>query len=404
MSDLSDRGAPAPAKEDPGTLVLRGRPQPVVRFRRAVIVGAAGAVTALLVTVSWFALEPRSHAGVTTIDSDEPAGKPSMDTLAGVPASYRDVPRLGPPLPGDLGQPVLEQERSDAEASATGLQAAASADEDPIRHAAEARQQRLEAELQAARSSPVIVRLARSDGPSASPAAADAEGEDGTGTRQVDSSDAPQPAALHAPGDPASGAEADRRHLSGPASPWTLAAGTMIPASLLTGLDSDVPGIVVAQVTENVRDSATGRTILVPQGARLIGRYESKLTRGQRRALVMWTRIVLPDGSSIQLDDMPATDLSGFAGLQDRVDSHGFQLLKGIVLSTLLGVGTQLGIGGGGSELVRAIRQSGTQNASDAGSQITSRNLDVQPTIRVRPGWPVRAIVNRDLQLRPWRG
>jgi type IV secretion system protein VirB10 len=125
---------------------------------------------------------------------------------------------------------------------------------------------------------------------------------------------------------------------------------------------------------------------------------------GQRRALVVWTRIVLPDGSSVRLDNMPATDTSGYAGLADKVDSHTWALLKGIALSTLLGVGTQLSLGSSESDLVRAIRESTQQNAAHAGGQITSRNLDVQPTIKVRPGWPVRVLVNKDLVLQPWRG
>jgi type IV secretion system protein TrbI len=192
--------------------------------------------------------------------------------------------------------------------------------------------------------------------------------------------------------------------LNAAASPWTLTAGTLIPASLITGLNSDLPGMVIAQVTENVRDSATGRTVLIPQGARLIGSYDSLVAYGQRRALLVWTRIILPDGASVRLDNMPATDTSGFAGLEDKVDSHTWQLLKGIALSTLLGVGTQLSLGSSESDLVRAIRESAQQNAAHAGDQITARNLDVQPTIRVRPGWPVRAIVSKDLVLQPWSG
>jgi type IV secretion system protein VirB10 len=181
-----------------------------------------------------------------------------------------------------------------------------------------------------------------------------------------------------------------------------LSAGTVIPASLLTGLNSDLPGLVIAQVTENVQDSATGRTILVPQGARLIGNYDSHASYGQRRVLLVWTRIVFPDGSSVALDKMPAADTAGYSGLEDDVDGHGWQLIKGIVLSSLLGVGAELSIGSGDSDLVRAIRESGQRNAADAGQQLTARNLDVKPTITVRPGWPVRAVLNEDLALWPW--
>ena len=157
-------------------------------------------------------------------------------------------------------------------------------------------------------------------------------------------------------------------------------------------------------MTENVRDSATGRTVLIPQGARLIGSYDSVVAYGQRRALLVWQRLVLPDGSSVRLDNVPATDLSGYAGLEDEVDFHTWRLLKGIALSTLLGVGTELSLGSGESDLVRAVRESTQQNAARAGDQITSRNLDVRPTLTVRPGWPLRAVIHKDLVLRPWRG
>jgi type IV secretion system protein VirB10 len=120
--------------------------------------------------------------------------------------------------------------------------------------------------------------------------------------------------------------------------------------------------------------------------------------------LVVWTRIVLPDGSSVGLDNMPGTDTSGYSGLEDKVDSHTWALLKGIALSTLLGVGTQLSLGGDESDLVSAIRESTQQDAAHAGDQITAHDLDVQPTIKVRPGWPVRVIVDKDLVLQPWRG
>ena len=184
---------------------------------------------------------------------------------------------------------------------------------------------------------------------------------------------------------------------------YQLMAGGVIAASLITGLNSDLPGLVIAQVTENVFDSATGRFLLIPQGARLIGSYDSVVAFGQRRALLVWQRIILPDGASIQLDNLPATDAAGYAGLADQVDFHTWQLLKGVALSTLLGVGTELNLGDGESDLVRAIRQSTQQSASQAGQQIVGKQLDVQPTLRIRPGWPLRVIVHKDLILRPWR-
>lgn len=187
------------------------------------------------------------------------------------------------------------------------------------------------------------------------------------------------------------------------ASPWLLSSGSVIAASLVTGLNSDLPGLVVAQVSENVFDSVTGRTLLIPQGARLIGRYESNTRYGQQRVFLVWQRIIWPDGSSLTLGDAPASDPSGYAGVRDRVDAHGWELIKGVALSTLLGVGTELGTGSDESELVRAMREAAQQSGARAGDRLVERSLDIRPTLVVRPGWPVRVLVHQDLVLRPWR-
>jgi type IV secretion system protein VirB10 len=407
MSEASS-AAEAPAvtpKQDPETLVLRGAPRPAVRFRRGLIIGITGVVAAALVTVTWFALEPASFRLVAEGDgAGDPLRKAAPEALANAPSSYGDVPRLGPPLPGDLGRPILEHQRSLAEPGLPAAPQTAPAGPDRAQAAAEAERQRLAAAREAARSSGVIVQL-QSGG---------ARGTPGQPGQESVSPPADAPSAASYRGaaseqPPRSGGipeagETSPHPLSPAPSPWTLSAGTILPASLLTGLNSDLPGTVIAQVTENVRDSATGRTILVPQGARLIGSYDSQVAFGQRRALLVWQRIVFPDGASIRLDNAPATDLSGYAGAEDRVDFHTWRLLRGIALSTLLGVGTEVSLGSGESDLVQAIRESSQQHASRAGDQITRRNLDIQPTIKVRPGWPLRAVIHKDLVLRPWRG
>jgi type IV secretion system protein VirB10 len=186
-------------------------------------------------------------------------------------------------------------------------------------------------------------------------------------------------------------------------SPYLLSAGSVISASLITGLRSDLPGLVTAQVTSQVFDSPTGRILLIPQGSRLVGSYDSVVAFGQKRALIVWQRIMLPDGSSLRIDNVPATDASGYAGLQDKVDFHTWALLKGVALSTLLGVGSQLTVSGE-SDLVQAIRESTQQNVSRAGDQLTSRSLNIQPTITIRPGATVRLVIHKDLILAPWRG
>ena len=391
---------PAPAKEDPETLVLRAAPRPVVRFRRGLIIGIVGVVSACLVGVTWFALEPPSFRMMTGEEKGDPLRKAPPEALANAPASYGDVPRLGPPLPGDLGRPILEQQRQLAAQQPPQAQPVpdpAAAEAERARAAAEAERQRLAAAEEAARGSGVIVQLRG--------------GATAGGARGAAEPSPPAPGAGETGGAPRQGAaaspadaDANPHQLRAAPSPWTLSAGTIIPASLITGLNSDLPGMVLAQVTENVRDSATGRTILIPQGARLIGSYDSVVAFAQRRALLNWQRIIFPDGSSIRLENMPASDLSGYAGVEDDVDFHTWRLLTGIALSTLLGVGTELSLGSGEGDLVRAVRESTQQNASRAGDQVSQRNLDVRPTLTVRPGWPLRAIIHRDLVLRPWRG
>lgn len=180
-------------------------------------------------------------------------------------------------------------------------------------------------------------------------------------------------------------------------------AGAIIPASLITGLNSDLPGSTIAQVTENVYDTVTGEHLLIPQGTRLFGKYDSVVAYGQKRALVVWTRLILPNGNSITIDNLPATDVAGYAGLEDEVDIHTWQLLKGVALATLLGVGTQISLGSNQGDLVKAFQESIQQTTDRAGQRLVERELDVQPTITVRPGWPLRVIVSKDLVLKPYQ-
>jgi type IV secretion system protein VirB10 len=193
--------------------------------------------------------------------------------------------------------------------------------------------------------------------------------------------------------------------LQKPTSPYQLMAGTVISASLVSGLNSDLPGFVIAQVTENVYDTVSGRYLLLPQGSRLVGKYDNVVAFGQERALVVWQRIILPDGSSIVIDNLPATDTGGYAGLEDQVDQHTWKMLKGVALATVLGVGSQLAVGSTSSsdDLLKALQQSVASTTNRAGQRLVERNLNVQPTITVRPGWPLRVIVQKDLVLRPYQ-
>ncbi len=191
-----------------------------------------------------------------------------------------------------------------------------------------------------------------------------------------------------------------------PASPWEVKAGTVIPAALITALNSDLPGEVIAQVTEPIYDHATGRTVLIPQGSRLIGRYDSQIAYGQERALIAWNRIIMPDGRSINIGSMSGGDLTGAAGLKDQVDGHFWQLARGILLSTVFSVGAasaQDASARSSGELVLNSASSGiSTGAQQVGQQITSRDLNRQPTIKVRAGWPLRVLVNKDMILAPY--
>lgn len=402
MSEMAPAAAPLP-KVDPETLVLRGRPSRIVRFRRGAIIAIAALSSSAIVGVAWVALKPATFRIVAGAeDQKDVAGHASDDALAGAPKSYGDVPRLGPPLPGDLGRPILRRQEALGEAPPA-------APVDGTAQAAEAERQRREAEHRAARESGVLVQLGATDRASGAPSMTAASATD------PGKQPAPQKMGFDPEKDPGGqarkaeflaakdeGGDINPHVLVAPVSPYTLNAGSVIAASLITGLNSDLPGLVTAQVTENAYDSVSGRILLIPQGARLIGSYDSVVAFGQRRALVVWQRIVLPNGSSIRIDNVPATDMAGYAGLSDKVDVHTWQLLKGVALSTLLGVGTELSLGNSETDLVRAIRESTQQGASRAGDQIVTKNLNVQPTIKVRPGWPLRVVVHKDIVLAPW--
>ena len=398
-------------KRDPESVVLRGSTSPVTRFKRGAIVGICALGSAAIIGVTYIALQP---AGLKLLaDSQNQFGvdrKAPPEALAGAPSSYADIPKLGPPLPGDLGRPILAAQRkmaTEGEPPGAGVDQAA--------QAAEAERQRLLAEQRKVREAGVMMALAQQPGVVSSAAA---KAVAAAGDSEVPPSLSPSAQlALDPERDPnakgnkiafagAKGTDEvlNPHRIQNAISPYTLSAGSVIAGSLITGLNSDLPGFVTAQVTENVYDSPTGRVLLLPQGSRLIGNYDSVVAFGQSRALLVWQRIIMPDGSSIQIDNAPATDAAGYAGLADKVDRHTWQLIKGVALSTLLGVGTEMTFGSNEGDLVRALRESTQQNASQAAQQLVTKNLTIQPTIKVRPGWPLRIVVHKDLVLQPWAG
>lgn len=392
-------GAEPSGKIPPEALVLRSSPRRVARLRRGVLIASSAAGAFAIAAVAWMALSPRAlqfaEPGNELLVSDRRA---TAEAIADLPADYGDVPRLGSPLPGDLGAAILQRERELGLEPGDVRPSGMTAEEQAIA----AERQRLAAQALQAREAGVLALSSQRPPPVATrdPNLSIPE----IGQPPVPPSFDHQSRMEAMIGRTATDGIYNPHPLETPISPWQVMAGSVIAASLLTGVNSDLSGLVVAQVTENVHDTVTGRTVLIPQGARLIGRYDSVIAFGQSRAFLVWQRIILPDGSSIQIDNVPATDAAGYAGLEDEVDYHTWRLLRGVGLSTLLGVGTELSLGDSESDLVRAIRQSAQQSANQAGQQIVLRNLDIQPTIQIRPGWPLRVIVHRDLVLRPWQG
>lgn len=410
-----------PPKQDPETLALRARPRPVTRFNKKVLLAGIALGAVALLGMALLALDPPAYrTGEGGEELIEPASKASPEGLAELPRDYaqaarRPAPELGPPLAGDIGPAVVGLERD------LGLGVPAPRGSilrpDPEEDLRRAERLRLARQAQQASEAGVFFQLsAGRDGGSAPFPAAAPSGRPG-GTVLDGPESEPRGLSLDRESDPGlqgrklevlearADAEVINPHrLQDPASPYQVMAGTVIAASLITGINSDLPGLVMAQVTEPVYDTPTGRHLLIPQGARLIGRYDSVVAFGQSRALVVWNRIVMPDGSSIVIDNTPAADTAGYAGLEDEVDFHTWRLVKGVVLATLLGVGTELTLGDDESDLVRALRESAQESTNRAGQEITRRNLDIQPTITVRPGWSLRVIVQKDLTLRPYRG
>lgn len=388
--------AEAPPVDPDSAVKLRGDPPRVMRLSRKAIGIASACGFALVGGALIYALQPAGRKGADELYNTD--GVAVADNLAGAPKDYGQVPKLGPPLPGDLGKPILEAQRRGDLAALPPIGAGPpAAPPYPAATAAEAARQRAEQEREAARGSrlffgggspgsggggPVGLPLP-AEAQVAAPAAAP---QSDTGRKQAFLERA-----------------SDRRTVSGErltglASPSILQAGSIIPAALITGIRSDLPGLVTAQVTQNVYDSPTGRILLIPQGSRLIGDYDADVAFGQNRILLAWNRLILPDGRSIVLERQPASDLRGFAGLQDGTNYHWGGVLKAALVSTLLGVGSELGSGNDG-DLARAVRRGTQDSINRAGEQIVSRELNVRPTLTIRPGFPVRVLVTRDLIL-----
>jgi type IV secretion system protein TrbI len=384
-----EEGGSNESSRPPEEMRLRSSRPPVTRLSRRVLLGLGTAAAIGIGGALFFALKPQHQTTGSELYNTNNRNTP--DGLANLPRDYtglpKPAPQLGPPLPGDLGRPM-----ANAGVPAPGMPAGA----DP-------EQQRIAQEQEAARVSRLFAT---------------------TNVSQTTTAAAPTPAASQAPAASNSGSAdltsqdhklaflngaVDRRTTSpdrvqAPASKYILQASAVIPAALITGLRSDLPGQVTAQVTEDVYDSPTGKILLIPQGARLVGQYDAQIAFGQTRALLVWNRLIMPNGRSIVLERQPGADPEGYAGLEDEVDNHWGTLFKAAILSTLLSVGSEAGMSGNNNgSLAEAIQQGVSQSVNQTGQQVVSRSLNIQPTITIRPGFPVRVMVTHDLVLEPYR-
>lgn len=367
---------------------LRADPPRVTRLSRRVVAGA-GAIACLGIAGALiYALQTRGPApGAEELYSVE--NRPTADGLIGLPSDYTG-PVLGPPLPGDWGRPILDAQNR-GEPIVPPMMTPPAVDPDA---------QRRLAEEEAARLSQVFFQTRPSTATPGTPVVPPLSGYDLAGAAGAQSPQDRQLAFLNASPDRQPVAP-DR--IMAPASPFVLQAGAVIPAALITGIRSDLPGQITAQVTENVYDSPSGRYLLIPQGTRIIGEYSNEVTFGQRRVLLVWSRLILPNGRSIVLERLPGADARGYAGLEDGVDHHWWDVARAAGLSTLLAIGTEL-LADGEDRLIQAIREGAGATINDAGQQIIQRQLQVAPTLTIRPGFLLRIIVTRDLVLEPQGG
>ncbi len=413
----SPEATPAVApKVEPESVTLRASPRPVTRLNRRMLAVGAGALAAAVLGGTLWSLQSNKrerNPATELYNVDRVSRAENLDQLpkdyAGIrPAVKQAPPVLGEPLPGDLGPAIVKAQQPMEMRPPRGSV-------DP------AQAERLAAE-EAARSS-VFFRSGASGGgpkPGAAQTVVDPPAL-ASGNQPFNPMGTTAPAAQ--PVDPTAvqnrqdqkegfvaklGDAATRNpgNLQLPSSPYIVMAGTIIPAALVTGINSDLPGQVIANVSEAVYDTATGRHLLIPQGSRLIGRYDSQVAFGQRRVLLVWTRLILPDTSSVALDRLLGIDPAGYAGLEDGVDWHWDRILAGAALSTLLGIGAELAAPESrtdGSRLVIAGRESAQETVNQVGQEITKRNMSIQPTLTIRPGFPMRVMVSKDLVLRPYQ-
>ncbi|MBX6553030.1 TrbI/VirB10 family protein [Pseudomonas aeruginosa] len=410
QDDTPDLATPQAGKVAPESVTLRVQPRPVTRLNRRTLAILVGGLSVAVLGATIWSLQPQRHGANEQTELYNIDRVSKSERLDGLPADYSKlppkIPELGPPLPGDLGPAIVNSQQP-----AVAAYAAPGHDpNDALRKEAEAAAASSvffrsggQAVATVAQAAPVVPdaanTLAAFDPLAAGPASVAAQPADPTAVQNRQD----QKEAFLKGG---STETRNSGNLALPASPYQVMAGTVIAGALVTGIKSDLPGDVIATVTEPVYDTAKGKFLLIPQGSRILGKYNSQVSYGQSRVQVVWNRIILPDTSSLTLDNLVGTDPAGYSGLEDDVDWHWKRIVAGSVLTTLLGVGAELAAPENrqdGNRIVIAGRDSAQDSINQIGQEITRRNMNIQPTLTERPGLPVRIIVNRDLVLRPYQ-
>ncbi|MEN5229776.1 TrbI/VirB10 family protein [Brevundimonas naejangsanensis] len=356
------------ASDDPAVRAMRLRADPprTLRLSRKVaMAGVAGLALAIASAVGVGLLKPDADAPTVELTR---SSTPPPDAVRALPGDYT-APQLGPPLPGDLGRPILNARNAAKEGQVQTGALGGPVIETLEADARQAELERRRAEADAARISNLLLI------------------QSGSSLAQS------APVAVGAP----TGGNAAAATSSG-----TLLAGAVIEASLVTGIRSDLAGPVLGQITADVHDTRTGRTLLVPKGSRLIGTHTAQVVQGQSRQQVLWTRIILPNGQAIQLEDQTASDPQGYAGLEDRTDQRWGERLRSAALTTLLAVGGAAVEVDEGDRIARAIRDGASDGVDALGRGLIERGLSIPPRLTIRPGFAFRIILTHDLDLQSY--
>ena len=362
-----DDPRPAPLPKEPiAPLSARAPRPPVIRLRRSVVTVAVMAACGLFAgSLAWaFIVEPsvRERAVAHKLQGASADGHGSVrpsELVTDQPATYGQLDKLPPPRHfGPATPPEATPAPRPTKVSAPGQSVIAQA-----------------------RQSQLFFANA-----GAEPKAQEAAGAPNAATRDY-------------------GAVYNGHELLAPLSPYELKAGAIVPAALLTGVDTAREGPIVATVTDNIYDTVTGRTLLIPQGARLIGRHEGESRYGDKRAFLAWDRLILPNGKSLILTKEPGVDAQGAIGVQGQVDHRILPLLGGVLFAgaiTTLGQAARDHHDHSGGILGDAGDAAAIE-AAQVGGKLIDRELDVHPTVRLQPGARVRVLITRDLILEPYQ-